>query len=48
MTNDDISFMIFDHGIKIEKLQIEINNLKKLVVLAIATNLPQILKILTG
>lgn len=48
ITNTDISKLIYEHGITIEKLQGEINNLKKLVYLAIVTNLPQLMKILTG
>ena len=46
ISNKDISSLLFDQGLTIEKLKLKIARLEKLVILAIVTNLPQLLEIL--
>ena len=45
ISNEDISSLLFDQGLTIEKLKLKIARLEKLVLLAIVTNLPQLLEI---
>ena len=48
ISNEDLSNVQFEQGLTIEKLKQKIDRLEKLVVLAVVTNLPQLLEILRG